>query len=299
MATDIRTSAPLTLSILLVLSSRPRLTTALTCFSYDGNLYDNQQLCLGSQQCCGVNATCASNRLCHNNGDADGTFVRGPCALESWDVRVCAGVCLYSEQPNGGIFPRVTQCEDGSWCCNDDISCCTGGRGTFLDAQGNIVTAQSLAQTTLPGLASASPTTTLSAAVVSRSISSSVDNSSTRSSSTVSSPAPSSSASASVSATASPHSSTPLSSGAKAGIGVGVSLGIILFAILGFALWRRRAVRNERYSSHMAVEMDAPTTGTAKYKYQVDRDAPELVSVPNRTPVELPGHMPKAQELPG
>ena len=52
--------------------------------------------------------------------------------------RTGANILLRIDEEHG-IFPRVTQCADGSWCCNHDPDCCDAGRGNFLDAKGNIV----------------------------------------------------------------------------------------------------------------------------------------------------------------
>lgn len=41
-----------------------------------------------------------------------------------------------------GFLPRVSQCGDGSWCCANDATCCSNGRGIFLDSDGNSATAE-------------------------------------------------------------------------------------------------------------------------------------------------------------
>lgn len=43
-----------------------------------------------------------------------------------------------SENSNPGSLPRVNQCEDGSYCCQIDTSCCANGKGVFLDEDGNV-----------------------------------------------------------------------------------------------------------------------------------------------------------------
>ena len=85
------------LSIAFALLSTLQLSAALSCYSYDGFVYEDQQICPGSSQCCGVNATCTENRLCENQGERENTFVRGPCAVHPWDPAVCATICLYGE----------------------------------------------------------------------------------------------------------------------------------------------------------------------------------------------------------
>lgn len=71
-------------------------TVGIVCYGYNGASYVNNTKCPGSNACCGYEATCVSNRLCHNPGDAEGTYVRGPCANDVWDS-TCAQVCLYSK----------------------------------------------------------------------------------------------------------------------------------------------------------------------------------------------------------
>lgn len=41
-----------------------------------------------------------------------------------------------------GVFPRATQCDDGSWCCDNNLECCDQGVGVFLDATGNVASAE-------------------------------------------------------------------------------------------------------------------------------------------------------------
>lgn len=112
-------------------------TVGIVCYGYNGLSYVNNTKCPGSNACCGYQATCVSNRLCHNPGDAEGTYVRGPCANNIWDS-TCAQVCLFNEtEILSGFLPRVSQCGDGSWCCANDATCCSNGRGVFLDSDGN------------------------------------------------------------------------------------------------------------------------------------------------------------------
>lgn len=144
----------------------------ITCFYYDGAPAENNTICPGSNACCGYQATCLSNRLCHNPTDIDGLYVRGPCAIDGWDSS-CAQICLYGRchpdisfgivyihwalslfprfltfyfaffiDETTGVFPRATQCDDGSWCCNNNAECCDQGAGVFLDATGGIATAE-------------------------------------------------------------------------------------------------------------------------------------------------------------
>lgn len=157
-------------NILCVHQIRADGTVGIVCYGYNGASYVNNTKCPGSNACCGYEATCVSNRLCHNPGDAEGTYVRGPCANDVWDS-TCAQVCLYSKWTNcclsanvsntnrqfstdetllSGFLPRVSQCSDGSWCCSYDATCCSNGRGVFLDSDGNSATAEATATTSYP-----------------------------------------------------------------------------------------------------------------------------------------------------
>lgn len=54
----------------------------------------------------------------------------------------CVGFLLadwFLADETGGYYPRVRRCDDGSYCCNNEPSCCSDGDGVFLDAKGNIV----------------------------------------------------------------------------------------------------------------------------------------------------------------
>ncbi len=86
------------LPLLFVSRAWAQTTVGRTCFAFDGDGYDNNTICPGSNSCCGYEATCLSNKLCHNPGDGPDVFVRGPCALETWDS-TCPQICLYSMAP--------------------------------------------------------------------------------------------------------------------------------------------------------------------------------------------------------
>ncbi|RGP63840.1 hypothetical protein FLONG3_9734 [Fusarium longipes] len=106
------------------------------CWGVNGKQWTDNNKCPGSSACCGPDATCMPNRLCQRKGQAKNMFVRGPCAVAPYDRKKCATICIREEANDR--FPRVEQCDDGSYCCDYDSGCCVGGRGVFLDSDGNI-----------------------------------------------------------------------------------------------------------------------------------------------------------------
>ncbi|RGP59797.1 hypothetical protein FSPOR_11048 [Fusarium sporotrichioides] len=106
------------------------------CWGVNGKQWTDNKKCPGSSACCGPDATCMPNRLCQRKGQAKNQFVRGPCAVAPYDRKKCATICIREE--TNDRFPRVEQCDDGSYCCDYDSGCCVGGRGVFLDEDGNI-----------------------------------------------------------------------------------------------------------------------------------------------------------------
>ncbi|KAK3368333.1 hypothetical protein B0H63DRAFT_565046 [Podospora didyma] len=191
---------------LVVLPVSVAQTEQITCYGLNGDPYYNNTQCPGSKSCCGHKATCLSNRLCHNPGDPPNLWVRGPCMLDGWDS-MCGQICLYDEtKQGGGRFPRVTQCNDGTLCCNNDPDCCANGRGVYLDATGSVALTRGTAATTsyppVSGTGPARFTATLNILAVS---------STTRQASTFSSTRTSTASSRSTSATSSTSTSTPTS----------------------------------------------------------------------------------------
>ncbi|KAK3396223.1 hypothetical protein B0T20DRAFT_358230 [Sordaria brevicollis] len=112
-----------------------------TCYGYDGQAFVGNTKCPGSDACCGTKHVCVSNRLCHDPGDKPDVYIRGPCASKPYDSEKCAQICLYEKDDSnkGGFLPRVTVCNDGSLCCENDPDCCEKGAGVFLDENGVIV----------------------------------------------------------------------------------------------------------------------------------------------------------------
>ncbi|KAK2593233.1 hypothetical protein QQS21_009073 [Conoideocrella luteorostrata] len=143
------------------------------------------------------------------------------------------------------VFPRVTVCLDGSYCCDQDgAQCCSDKRGVFLDVTGNI--AKVPASTTM----SWGPERTSSGyQTVATTSATSINTSDV---STASTPAVSASSTSSPGATSQSESSNA----AKIGAGVGVPVGVI--AIGGVAalviLWRRKK-RQTRFRN--ASELDS------------------------------------------
>ncbi|KAI7775315.1 hypothetical protein LA080_007032 [Diaporthe eres] len=214
-------------------------TVGIVCYGYDGASYVNNTKCPGSNACCGYEATCVSNRLCHNPGDAEGTYVRGPCANDVWDS-TCAQFPT-DETLLSGFLPRVSQCSDGSWCCSYDATCCSGGRGVFLDSDGNSATAEGTATTSYPPVSGTGLIRYTESASTSTSstISASTTSSGSITSSSVGTLATTSATSATdISPTSGSSSDDDDDSGTKVGLGVGIGLGIPLAAIVaGGSVW--------------------------------------------------------------
>jgi hypothetical protein len=202
-----------------------------------------------------VTATCLSNRLCHNLGDSPSVFVRGPYALDAYDLTTCAEICLYSTTPSSfyhtqytdkstdettSFFPRVTVCADGSYCCDKFPNCCQAGEGVFLNDVGQTV---------------ASPPATVSQSSSTSSLSSLSPTTST----TTFIPTTGSQTPTAISAPSSASNSTYTPSAAagktsKVGLGVGIPLGILvlggLAAIIIAQRRRRKKAKGEAYLVH-------------------------------------------------
>ncbi|EAQ91693.1 hypothetical protein CHGG_03628 [Chaetomium globosum CBS 148.51] len=234
-------------SIFLATSLYPASVSAATddsllinCYRWDGAITANNTKCPNSNACCGPTATCLSNRLCKNVGDGPNLWVRGPCAIEGWDDD-CAQICKYNETT--GIFPRVTPCNDGSLCCNDDPQCCQNGNGIFLDESGNRASAKATAATTsYPPVSDGLERFTLTPSTSTTSTSStSATTASADESSTTTNDEPGA-ATTSSSTTPPPDTSNNSddSIGLKVGLGLGIPLAVILTAIAVYFFLRRR-----------------------------------------------------------
>lgn len=169
------------------------------------------------------------------------------------------------------MFPRVTQCRDGSWCCHtvftvNSTTCCDQGQGTFLDGRGEVTDPPSSSSSSIP--VSTVPAQT-----------------STSSSSTSSSSSASASASASPQDQSNDEEEDGLSTGAKIGIGVGVGVGVL--AVAGLALAWFFMKRSRR--AHHANTLDQTQGGGSAYHqnevyaHYADRDAqykPQMQQAP-------------------
>lgn len=229
-------------------------TVGIVCYGYNGLSYVNNTKCPGSNACCGYQATCISNRLCHNPGDPEGTYVRGPCANDLWDS-TCAQVCLFNEtEALGGFLPRVSQCGDGSWCCTNDPTCCSNGRGVFLDSDGNSALAEGTKTVSYPpvsgsGIERYTKSTSTTAPSTTPSTTSTTLISTTLSSVTPQATSTTSSAPTTTGSSASLDSPGDEDDDSGTKIGLGVGLGVPLAAIVaGLSVWlvlRRKRRPNE------------------------------------------------------
>ena len=156
----------------------------------------------------------------------------------------------------------MTPCDDTAnstrWCCGDNKDCCAGDIGF-----------ETLAQTLLGDLGSAT-TISSSSMTVSASSSTAVASSSTSGTSGTST---SSTSTSGTSAPQTEESSTSLSGGAIAGIVVGAIAGIALIGAAWFLLARRRR-RSDRLAPPMYVEAgyqtDAQKTIYAHVAHEAD-----------------------------
>ncbi|KAF2231013.1 hypothetical protein EV356DRAFT_552771 [Viridothelium virens] len=129
---------------------------------------------------------------------------------------LCLQADLYLSETTTGFLPRINICDDGSYCCDNDPSCCVDKKGALLDAtNGEVI---SFANTTNTS-------------------------SSTSTSSTSTSVGPFTSYSISVSPLSTPSfimqkpNRNSISKGAKAGIGVGVASGVFSAILIGLILF--------------------------------------------------------------
>jgi hypothetical protein len=136
---------------------------------------------------------------------------------------------VYTDNPTG-YLPRVDICPDGSYCCDNDPTCCVDKQGFFLNSDG-VVTARANQTTT---------TTTPSTTIATTSTTSSF-------------------ASPSYTPEQAP-SSAGLSQTAKIGLGVGCPAAALLFILLFFFIWRRRQRRQQCEGSDAAYQKSTPPT---------------------------------------
>ncbi|KAM5341486.1 hypothetical protein ACJ41O_014517 [Fusarium nematophilum] len=258
----------------------------VTCWGVDGKQWSNNKQCPGSSACCGENATCMPNRLCKNKGQADNEFVRGPCRVAPYDKKECASICIYEE--TDGRFPRVKLCSDGSYCCDNDAGCCSAGRGTFLDAEGNVLDGPSATSSS-----EASETST-AAAETTESAASKASTESTASAASTGSDEPSSEPSAS-SDTAQEAEDRKSDSGddsqsLKIGLGVAIPATAIIAALAAWFFFRRKQARTPRtkeeeaQASGYAPDHEPNYSSNSTYYSEV----PATEHRRDRSPQELP-----------
>ncbi|PKS05532.1 hypothetical protein jhhlp_008049 [Lomentospora prolificans] len=210
---------------------------AVTCFAVSGLAYKEQVLCPGSSTCCGTADACQDNRLCKNHDDDGSTpYIRGPCAEKTYDPAKCGAICVYNETEfHNNFFPRVKKCSDGSFCCSNEVSCCSRGNGVFLAANGDIVDKSSVSSTT-----STETGTTQSISAASTTPS-------------ASEPAPESAPDSPSSAS---RNSTTESTAWKVGLGLGIPLAAILAGLGAWYILKRR----QRATAPAGPQVEAPST---------------------------------------
>ncbi|KAK2878233.1 hypothetical protein FQN49_001034 [Arthroderma sp. PD_2] len=114
----------------------------ITCYSFDSNReYPNNVKCPNSDSCCETLEQCRPDRLCTSKDDPK-TLIRAPCANKPW-TNSCAQVCLYDNKESL-ILPRAVVCEqpgpaNGSYCCDDNRTCCIDKAGFFLSNDGILI----------------------------------------------------------------------------------------------------------------------------------------------------------------
>ncbi|EGE05866.1 hypothetical protein TEQG_04877 [Trichophyton equinum CBS 127.97] len=273
----------------------------ITCYSYDSKReYPNYVKCPDSDSCCETIEQCRPDRLCTSNEDPK-TLIRAPCAYKPW-TNSCAQVCLYDNK-DSPVLPRAVVCEQtgpssGSYCCDDNRTCCIDRAGFFLDENGLLI-----------GRANETDNSTLSPKPIGVSVTA------LRSM-------------GSASATSTPARSPVkdnmgLSTVDKAGIGVGVGVAVLLAIIAGTLLFLRNQRRKRRTRADSAstggnnstgpgtANTDAPTDtweddkeplpGDEQRREKEEERAYELMGdggTPELESVESPRHEAPSSELP-
>ncbi|KIW03167.1 uncharacterized protein PV09_05395 [Verruconis gallopava] len=153
-----RPSLHLTLYILAFLCIRgsncncflPNGTDVNRLFDLDGDVWVPCSTAGDDSMCCRTNVTkgadtCVSNGLCHSNGGP--MLWRESCTDPTWTSPACLQLCVAAGRkvqnstsarwPNGTSFQdanvAVTECNDGSFCCNrGNTDCCAKGNGLFV-----------------------------------------------------------------------------------------------------------------------------------------------------------------------
>lgn len=172
------------------------------------------------------------------------------------------------------LFPRAELCADGSYCCDNDNGCCEGGRGVFLNEEGDIITrASSASQSSSAATPSRPGPTTISSAGQST-------------------PSPSEAGTGWDGA-----ESVDDTMAFKIGLGVGIPAAVILGALAVWFFIRRkrnktRAVHDDRDDTIQSEpKQDSAWASYAAPASELDAPASELDDTSRRPPPrELYGH---------
>ncbi|KFY15100.1 hypothetical protein V492_02228 [Pseudogymnoascus sp. VKM F-4246] len=255
----------------------PQVNAARTCWGFDGRPWPGNVLCPDSQTCCGEQGMCLSNKMCNSRKDGMGEIVRGPCAVQPYDPEKCGELCLYDEINNK--FPRVTICDDGKYCCNNDPDCCDEGRGAVLNGKGNIVKSTTTDQ----------PPSTMET--------STKPPSSTSDTTTTTSSTPPTAAAESTGSTNPADSAAAkeaVASGTKIGLGVGIPVGVLAIAGLGAFLWfKRRGKRVYATDNGYKPSPQGPEAEVAAFP----QEYPQELGA-NEAPQELQGYAKEQSNVP-
>ncbi|KAK2036738.1 hypothetical protein LZ31DRAFT_482931 [Colletotrichum somersetense] len=227
-----------------------RQSEGVTCYSYSGLAWPDQQVCPGSNACCGVKDRCMPNRMCKSPDIRDNILVRGPCLSSPWDRKDCAQICVFNETNfntgfNDYVFPRVEICDKNTYCCRQGSdSCCDSSLGkVYLDDNGVLLSAAP-SQTTVSSVASSMDTTSTAA-------SSSETIFATTTSASAQDPTSASSTSASAAITGS-KSGTNEALALKVGLGVGIPFAATVVGLATWLLCRKRRNKNGNASEQSA-----------------------------------------------
>lgn len=244
----------------------------VSCWASNGQETLNQTVCPNSRACCGPEATCLSNGLCHDPNLPSNVHIRGPCEDMRFESKECPRICLACKAnlrnqfffltntttAELDRFPRVNVCNDGSLCCEYDTQCCEGGRGVFLDNQGQFAE-RAPATTYSWGPSRTEAGFTFTKPPVEKPTSASTTDALTTDDPTTSGPptrvptAEFSQATSSPSKTSSPgEASNGDGDGLKIGLGVGISVGCLLIAgVAVWLVWRRRKASKQAGGSNV------------------------------------------------
>ncbi|KKZ62532.1 hypothetical protein EMCG_02938 [[Emmonsia] crescens] len=257
----------------------------ITCFSSKGRPLTNNEKCPDSDSCCQTAEQCRPDRLCVANKDKD-VIVRAGCNTYPWSDN-CAKICI--EEDSSGILPRVNICQDGSYCCVKDTTCCVDRRGIFLNNDGSIkgranepISHTTSSKIPIVGTTSTTTSTTSTTALTETPTETPTDNATRAYTGFTEGPAVGPPA-----ATTSPEIPQPASSGisqsAKFGIGFGVAFGIILLVLIGYFAWRNRQLKKQLQMNPAAY----PTYGQTSKMSEIPVELPTPHHAP---PSELDGY---------